>query len=149
MSGSLANSPAQIISQLLIDLSLGSAPADNDVWPIRFSGEPKSPDNVITVTDTVGKQDGRFQVDGQRQSHPGFQVRIRATNHVIGYAKAQTIAIALDESVQLAGVTVDGNTYRVYSISRVGDVFDLGKNHPTNNLNLFTINAVASLRQTS
>ncbi len=147
MSGSLTHSPAQIISQLLIDLTLGTAPVDSGSWPVFYAGEPDSPDSVITVYDSVGRQDGRIQVDGEQQEHHGFQVRVKATKHTVGYTKARAIAISLDEDVQLNSVTISGSVYVVYAISRTGDVLSLGKNHPTGNFNLFTINAVVALRQ--
>ena len=147
MSGSLVHSPAQIISQLLIDLSLGTAPVDEGSWPIRFSGEADSPDNVITVYDAPGIKDGRSQIDGEVQEHHGIQVRVRAGKHGVGYTKARAIAIGLDESVQLNSVTISESVYLVYAISRTSDVLALGKDHPTSNLNLFTLNAVVALRQ--
>lgn len=149
MSGSLIHSPSQIISQLLIDLALGTAPADAGSWPVHFSGEPNSPDNVITVYDAAGVSDGRTQVDGQMQEHHGIQVRIRSTNHGTGFTKARAIAVALDESVLLNSVAISGSVYLVYAVSRTGDVIALGKNHPIGDFNLFTINAVVALRQTT
>lgn len=146
MSGSLTHSPAEIIRQLLVDLALGT---DDGTWPVKFATEPNSPDNVITVYNTAGRSDGRVQNGGERQEHHGFQVRIRSTSEAVGYTRARLIAVALDESVLLTTVTVSSSTYLIQSISRTGDILSLGKNHPETNLNLFTINALASLRQTS
>lgn len=146
MSGSLTHSPAEIIRQLLIDLGVGTASGS---WPVKFATEPDNPDNVITVYNAAGRSSGRVQNGGERQEHHGFQVRVRSTSESVGYVKARVIAVALDENVLLTTVTVDSSTYRIQSISRTGDVISLGKNHPTTNLNLFTINALASLRQTS
>jgi hypothetical protein len=153
MSGTLAHSPADVVRALLIDLGLGTAPADADAWPIYVGQEPDSPDKVITVYDTSGVLQGRFMIDGEIQENHGFQVRVRASNHYDGYEKARAIAVALDESVSLETVSVGDDvgtgdeTYTVYAISRKGGVISLGKDTPRTKLNLFTINAVASLRQ--
>ena len=88
-------------------------------------------------------------ITGQRQEHPGFQIGVRAANHQTGYVKAKAIAIALDEDVKYTGVTVSATTYIVYAVSRSSDVLALGKETPNSKRDLFTINATASLRQTS
>lgn len=147
MSGSLAHSPARIIAQLLVALSQGAAPADSAAWPVYYAREPDTPDSVITVYNTAGRRNGRFMVGGEVQEHPGVQVRVRGADHQDGYTKAKAIATALDESVSYAGVSVGGTSYRIHAVSRTSDVLDLGKDVPRSNLNIFTVNAVASIRQ--
>lgn len=148
MSGSLTHSPADIIRNLLVNLGLGTTPSAAGSWPVYAEREPDAPDSVITVYNTAGRKDGRVQVGGEVQEHHGFQVRIRAANPVTGYTKAQAIAIALDETVYQDTVTISAATYLVHAVSRVGSVLALGKETPTSKRNLFTINAVAALRQT-
>ena len=153
MSGTLTHSPADVVRNLLIDLGLGTAPADGGAWPVYVAQEPNSPDSVITVYDTSGILDGRFMVSGEVQENHGFQVRVRCANTWRGYEKAQEIAVALDESTSLKTVSVGDDagtgdqTYTVYAVSRKGGVISLGKDTPRTKLNLFTINAVVSLRQ--
>lgn len=149
MSGSLTDSPADIIRTLLINKGLGTALADDDDWPIFADGEPDTPDSVITVYNTVGRQGGRVMPGGERQEHHGVQVRVRDPDSQGGYAKARAIAVAFDESVRLNSVTIGASVYLVHSVSRVGDVFALGKETPTSKRNLFTINAIVALRQTT
>ena len=149
MSGSLDHSPSQIIRQMLVDLSLGTLPSEDDDWPIFATNEPDTPDSVITVYDTLGKLDGRTQVDGKLQIHHGFQVRIRDANTRNGYSKANAIAIALDESTYQETVTISDSIYLVHSVSRTTDVLPIGKETPTSKRNIFTINATATLRQTA
>ena len=155
MSGTLVHSPADVIRTLLIDLGLGTAPSDEGTWPIYVGQEPDSPDSVITVYDTAGLLQGRTMPDGEMQEKHGFQVRVRDANHYQGYEKAREIAVALDESVSLDGVSVgdDAGTgkqaYIVYAVSRRGGVLSLGKDVQRTKLNLFTINAVVALRQSA
>ncbi len=149
MSGSLAHSPADIVRYLLIDKSLGTLPSDGGSWPIFADGEPDAPDSVITVYNMAGRLGGRTQVDGEQQEHPGIQIRIRDPDSRGGGTKARAIAIALDESIRLDNVTIGDNVYKVYAISRIGSVLSLGKEVPSSKRNLFTINAVVALRQTT
>jgi hypothetical protein len=64
MSGSLDHFPADIIRQLLIDLGVGLDVTATD-WPAFSQKEPDSPDNVITVFDTMGRE----------VRHPGTSTR--------------------------------------------------------------------------
>ena len=149
MSGSLDNSPSQIVANLLVDLDVGTDYSLSGSWPVYYSGEPDTPDNLIVVYDVPSIKSGRFQYNGEVQEHHGLLIKVRSTNHATGYAKARAIAIALDENVNLAGITINSNVYKVYAVSRTSDVISLGKDHNTNNLNLFTIDVVASIRQTT
>ena len=147
MSGSLTHSPADIIRQLLTDLGQGTLPSATTDWPIYFSQEPNSPDEVITIYDTTGIKNGRTMVDGEVHEHHGFQVRIRAGQYATGFTKARAIAIAMDESVRNTTVTLDASTYKVYSITRVSGPLSIGTDVPTSKNDLFTTNAVAAIRQ--
>lgn len=151
MSGSLDHSPAEVVCNLLIGLGLGTDPTADEAWPIFTTQEPDGPDvpdSVITVYDTAGRQHGRSQVDGEVQEHRGVMIRVRDANHPDGHAKANEIAIALDETVYQDAVVVGAATYLVHAISRAGSINVLGK-EPTSNRNLFTINALVSLKQTT
>jgi len=150
MSGALDHSPADIVATLLIALGLGQSPTENTpTWPIFVSREPDTPDSVITVYDTSGRLQGRFQTSGEVQEAFGIQVRVRDASHQDGYAKARAIAVALDESISQESVTVDAATYTVVDVARTSGVFTLGTESPESKRNIFTINAVASLLQTS
>lgn len=155
MSGSLAHSPADVIRHLLIGLGLGTNPADGEAWPVYVSSEPDRPDSVITTYDTSGRLNGRTQVDGEVQEHHGIQIRVRDANPAAGFKKANEIAIALDETVYLDTVAIEDvvgtgvSRYLVWNVSRVSGIFSLGKDVETSKRNLFTINAVVSLRRTT
>jgi hypothetical protein len=145
VSAALAHSPADIVRRLLIRLGVGTDPDDAQPWPVYASGEPSSPDSAITVYDTIGRQNGRIQTSGMQHEYHGVQVRVRAAAHTAGFAKARSIAVALDEDVYLTNVYIGAASYLVHSMMRTGDVIALGKSDSKRSI--FTINALASLRQ--
>ena len=156
MTTTLEHSPADIVRQLLIDLSLG---ANGGVsWPVYASNEPASnnsdvPDALIVVTDTASRKDGRCQVSGRLFQHYGIQILVRHPTHQLGFLKASTIERTLSEDVNKQSVSLEAvvgtstDTYLVYSLS-VNPLLVLGKG-PDNNLSFFSINAFVSLRQTA
>lgn len=155
MSGNLTHSPAQIIRDLLVTLGLGTLPSDSGSWPIYVSNIPDSPDSIITITDTVGTNDGRTHVDGQANEHPGIQIAVRDANHQDGWEKIRAIRVSISETVQRNTVSITDNvgtgtsTYTVYAITKIGGIIALGKDIPTSKRNLFTLNATVALRQTT
>ena len=148
MSGSLTHSVSDIMRELLIDLLVGTEPDDSLTWPIYIKSEPDEPDNVITVNDTPGIDNGRVMNDGERQENPGIQVRVRSKVGATGKTKIEAIKTVLDTSVLRTNVTFDGSTYLVQSVSRSGQINDLGKD-PESGRNLFTLNATVSLIETT
>jgi hypothetical protein len=153
MSRSLNNSPAEIIQQLLVDLALGSDSELNTLraWPVYSTNEPSSPDNVITVTDTVGTDHGRSMVDGEAMGHYGFQIRIRAKDPRVGWKKADEIRTTFSEHVYNRTVSIDDedttDSYTVQALVGIGDVIPLGKEIGTSKRNLFTLNALLVVEQ--
>lgn len=148
MSGSLTHSPAQIIAQILVDLGLGTDPDDEDDWPIYAVSLPDTPDNAMCIYDTQGTMDGSSMIDGEVQEHHGFMVRIRATSHSVGQAKANAVVQGLDKSVRNEVVTLDSSTYLVTQTGRMSGPLNNGP-EPTSSRIIFTVNAVAALRQTT
>jgi len=148
-AGSLSHTPAQVIAQLLVDLACGSSASLTVGWPVFSTNEPDLPDNVITVYDTEGNQDGRFMITGEVRQHYGLQFRIRGTSHSIAHAKANTLKQILDQTVLRTAVALGGSTYLVQSVSRRSGPISIGKESPTSRRVIFTLNAVVSLRQVS
>ena len=154
------HSPAQIIQQVLIDLAAGTDPTpweDEEAaialgsvaaWPVFSVGEPSRPDNVITIYDTSPQSDGSSMVDGETWFHYGFQVMVRTTLHKNGFVKANYIHKALDEDVYNTVVTLTEPDvqYLIQSISGTLPLV-LGKETPSSKRDLFTINALATLRR--
>ena len=146
----LLNSPADILRWLLIDMGLGSEPAIPQVlpWPVFATNEPDEPENCLTCFDTEGQPDGRTQPDGEYQQHYGIQIRCRSGNHPTGYQQLQAIAIALDQTVNMATVLITPASYVVWVVDRRGDVIPIGKDVPKTKRSIFTVNVVAAIRRT-
>ena len=151
MPGILTHSPADVVRRVLIALGLGTDPSlsPQQSWPVFSDGEPDRPDSVITVYDTAGKRKGRTMTDGEVQEYHGIQIRIRSSAHSAGYLKARALAIALDGDVYQETVTIGSKTYLIHQLSRTSDVLRLGKESPVSKRCLFTINALAMVRQTN
>jgi len=149
MSGSLTHTPANVMQYLLVSLGAGTLPTSHGLWPIYNANEPDTPDNCLTITDVAGLMHGRDQNSGYMQEHEGIQVRIRATDHATGWAKANSIKTLLDSSIAMSDVTVSTSNYVVGAVTRKSGPFGIGKETPSSKRELFTINAVVSLRQVS
>lgn len=141
----MTHSPADIIRTLLITLGLGVDPDSAGQWPIFSDREPTAPDEVITVYNTQGRSDGRV-MEGEVQGPRGIQVRLRSKTPQSGWEKADAIRTALAESIYRNIVVVGAVRYLVQSVAKIGDVIALGKDSTNSQRNLFTINAVTTIR---
>jgi len=150
MPGLLTNPIDEIVGQLIIDLGLGTLPSTPpSVWPVYTSQEPPNPDNCITVFITSHKDHGKFMKGGQRQNHYGAQVRVRATDHITGWQKINNIAISLDESVANETVGIDANRYVIPAVTIASGPLNIGQETPESKRVIFTLNVLASIRQTA
>lgn len=156
MAGQLSNSPAEVIRELLLNLSLGvfpdqRTPAD---WSIYDNGEPDLPNHCITVYDTQGRDHGKT-FDGERQEHYGCQIKIRADEKPTANTRARNIATTLDAVTRYPvdipvrdNITPSG-MYTVYAVSRSANVIYNGKDKPNGRRHVYTLNILASIRQRS
>lgn len=148
------HSQAEVIRWLLIKLGLGTDPELSQAWPIGKGSEFDQPDNTITVYNTTGQIDGREMIEGEVFEHYGYQIRVRATRERLVAAKMATIVRTL-ESVANEIVTIDANSdvgaasYIVCAVNRRGSVIDMGKEYPTSERNVFTLNAVSAIYRTA
>jgi hypothetical protein len=78
---------------------------------------------------------------GELVVHYGCQLRIRSTDHEVGYAKAFALRKYLAESAVGIPVSVLENCYKVYCFSGIGQVNSLGKEPQTGRF-IFTVNAL-------
>ena len=152
MSGSLKDSPAAVLRQLLVDINQAVDPPQlgNAPWQAFYDNEPDLPDDVITVADSVGIDKGRSGNDRERVGYHGTQIRIRSTDHDVGFRKAQEIAIALDKVNQASVRVISGNgttDYVVWTVIRQGKVLRMGKEVGVSDRRLFSINSVMVLYQ--
>lgn len=144
MSGPLNHSPAYVLRQGLVDLGLGTNPADGAAWPVFARKEPDKPDEVVTVYNTAGRDLGRTAPDQERTELYGIQVRVRSGAPDVGDAKARAIALALDK-VYRRQLLVDGVVYLVTHFQRTSGVLDAGTDAPTTSRSVFTVNGLLSL----
>lgn len=147
MSGRLHHSPAVIIQELLIYLQLGTAPEDEENWPVFSVNEPDKPDDCITVFDSDELFHARVHTDGRRHAHEGFQVLLRSADFDQGFRKASQIATTLDEGQYQNTVTVEETRYFIHATSRSSAVLSLGRRPGVDERYRFSINARSAMRQ--
>lgn len=136
MTGTLYHSPAEIITQLVIDLGIADGPETDDgltgwtVFPIQMEEDP---DDAIQVTDTSGYMHGRSHVTGIVGEHYGIQILVRGSEDISApYKKLKSIMSLFDEEVQRETVILldDDNSvnrnYRVNAITRKSTVVPAG-----------------------
>lgn len=143
----MTHSPAHIIRQMLVDLGIGSDPdlATLGDWPCYDGAEPENPDDVITIYDTTGLQDGRAMFDGELLQHHGVQARIRGQDAPTAWAKADAVQTAFAQTVYDERVTIGANSYFVLCLGKISQVLAVGR-EPNSRRSVFTINAVAAIR---
>jgi hypothetical protein len=145
MSGPLDHFPADIIRHLLIDLRVGAEVTAAD-WPAFSQKEPDSPDNAITVFDTMGRDLGRTNPDMVRSERYGIQVRIRGGDIDVTGVRARSVAMALDAVVRRP-VVLEATLYLILSFVRTGPVLRLGIDAPSSGRWIFVVNGLASLQK--
>jgi hypothetical protein len=144
MSGALANSISEIVTQLIIDLGLGT---EGSTWPVYTDFSPDTPDNLIAVFSEAGKIRGRNHVNGEYVEHNGIQIAVRSSTFSSGEQKARAIAVAFDEDIQNKQVTISSNTYVIPAISRTSNVLNPSRNIEGSRRNLFTFHCLVPVRQ--
>ena len=146
----LLSSPAFVLASYIIEQVIGSMtnPDDGSDWPIYISKMPDGPQvktSCGAVYDTSGLKDGRI-MDGGVTQHHGVQLKIRSSNHNTGWAKIETIALALD-AVLNATITISIVLYKIYNITRTSPIISLGSEPGTQERQLFTINFLLTLER--
>lgn len=150
----LQHSIADIMRYALVSVGVGTFPVTapqipkSSDWGIYAEGEPSSPDNVVTLYETQGIDDGRDMITGEKFGAYGFQVRIRAVDHKTGILKANQIKTTMElkaGGIYDLGVTIDGINYTVHAVSKIGQILSIGKEVPKTKRSLFTINAVMNV----
>lgn len=136
MTGVLYHTPAEIIAQMMHNVSLadlegpgtGDPPTEWTVFPIHL---PESPEQAILVKDTSGMVHRRIQTTGVMGEHYGIQLLARSSEDpAVPYKKMKQILEYFDSNIRRELVTLqDGyatRTYMVHAITRITPVVPAG-----------------------
>lgn len=146
MTATLNHSPADIIRELLIDLSMGTDPVPINTWPVYEGTLPDTPDNAICVYNTEGRQFGKSQIDGEVFEHYGIQVLVRSMVETTGFVKAQAVKDAFNKSVKRTSVTIGSSIYLVHGVHTQGNVRRAGRE---GNRYMHAVSAITSITMTT
>ncbi len=156
--GQLADSPAAIVAQMLIDLGYAQDPLGTgtaDEWPISVDSELDSPDDVICLTNTEPVRNGRFQGTGEMNELFCFQTKVRASDGQLAWGKANDLAVTYDQRIYMVTTVLQpnsstaGGTYRVGRVTRKSGPMALGREGSATKRHLYTINAIVDIIQLS
>lgn len=141
------HSPAEVLRAALVDAGIGVLPTSSTtpVWPIFVSHLAQAPDNVICVYDTAGRRDGRLMT-GESISHPGWQIRVRASNYAIAAHKMKAIQRALDDINQLT-LTLDTDGYLLVAVTQTGTPLSLGQEPEATRRDNITLNGTVTIKE--
>lgn len=141
------HSGSRIISQLMIDRAIASAPESNADWPVSADAEPDSPDACITVRDADAPDYYRLHPTGDVAGHGGFLLRVRAVTDGQANEKAVQIQDWMAKQVYQAGVTIDDVQYYIHCFGQFGNILPLGKDKNNTRRSVRTFNGVVSIVQ--
>ena len=148
--------PSVIVRKLLIDYSLGADIQFNSVgtyagsnWPVFTDVEPATPDNCITVFDTMGMDQGTEMNTGAIFGPVGVQIRIRSKDKPTGWTRADRIYAWMCREVYQATVSIGANRYEVHCFADIGNVLSLGLDSPNTKRSLHTVNGQVHIKKTN
>jgi hypothetical protein len=151
----LTHGAADVLRALLVDLGHATDPDDGGDWPAYVAYEPTDPEEVITLKDTVGVLAGKLGPTGVVSEQHGVQIRLRARSHYRAHEKFKAIMDALD-GLTATGVIVGDTvgtgdeTYVVYAVTRRSGPVAIGRGKsPHTGLEVFTLNVITAIRQTT
>jgi len=145
VSDTLLHNPSRMLVQLLLDAALVAAFDATSGWPAFWEGMADSPDDAISITDTLGIAEGVTMPDGAIQEHQGFQLRVRSSRPHDGYTKIAQLRQYLSESVANQLVNVDGTQYTVHAVTKLGPILPLGREVPGSRRSAHTVNGLVSV----
>ena len=144
MGAIVTHSPAEVIRQYLLDQLVGSAPPSTP-WPCYVASMPTEGNEAIAVYDaTGGRVQGRHQRGGKTVETRNITIRVRAEDYKTGRSKADSICTLFD-LVLRAAVTIDAVPYLINAVSRVSSIKHLGPSDALRQLNLFSVDFLATV----
>lgn len=143
------HAPAQIIAKYIIEATLGTDPIKNQRWPTFIGFMPNERENksgLICCYDTNGTTDGRLMRTGTIIEHPSVQIRLRSVDAQSAYAKARSIATALD-SLFREEISLEDSTYLLLNASRRSPILDMGTSPEEKTFKNFSINYLLTIKE--
>jgi hypothetical protein len=143
------SSPAQVIKQLLIQLTLVPA-TKTEPWAAFVGFLPDEYDTALCVYDTAGVKQGRLIRGGETIIKPGIQVRFRSSNYPLAWEKANAVAQAFDALPVFTQVVMPPatETWKIQNISRTGDILTAGIEEEGDRKRFnFTVNALLTMKK--
>ena len=135
------HTPAELLRSSLVSAGLGVMRTHNpnNDWPVYVSHLADDPDNAICVYDTAGVKDGREMPTGNTLHHPGFQIRVRATDYTTAYGKVRDVQAHLD-TIRQQALVLGGHSYTLVAVSQAGSLIPLGREGDEAQRENFTVN---------
>jgi hypothetical protein len=124
------HTPASLLYQWLINNELAGDPEiTSELWPVYINFQPDKPDNLIVVTDSGGRIDGRGHNSKKSYKHPAVQllVRARRDKEPEAYEKIFELDEKLDELVRETVVRDEDFAYQIKSVSKTTPITALGR----------------------
>lgn len=122
-----------------------SVPTANSDWPLYISNLPDQPDIAGAIYNTTPMKDGRAMVGGGVFQHYGVQITIRSgLSEEVGWDKCNILSGQLD-SVHDNETILNGTTYKIHSVSRIGGINSLGEEPGTKRRKMFTMNFLTTI----
>ena len=134
-------SPSKLLQKYFIEEGYGNDPPHltRPIYVGFMPGTSLVPANAIAIYDPTGTKDGRIMKTGEVISHPGIQVRVRASTYPVAYDKIRSMALRLD-IISRRSIIIDDQTYAIMNVTRTGDPISLGLEEATNRV-LFVVNS--------
>ena len=142
------HSGAYILAQHLIAEGELIDPAESGDWKVFVGSLPdgnEADDNAVGAIDTSPVKDGRL-MGGAPLFHYGVQLLLRSREYNAGFAKADSVALAMSE-IDDDSVSIDSNTYTLINVLQSTGVVALGQEDGTKRRYMFSVNFIATIRQ--
>jgi len=78
---------------------------------------------------------------GERIVHPGWQLRVRATDYTTGYGQIYDIRTLL-EGIRRERVDIGAAAYRIDAVTIISDILPLGQEPEGKRRDTFTLNGI-------
>lgn len=136
------STPAYVLATLIKNAGhIQEHDSVDPIWPYFLSRQPDDPTQCVTLYNAAPRLDGR-NMDGTRITHPGVQIRSRASKETHAYEILRVIGDYTD-TILREDVTVESVAYRVQNTTLTSGILPLGSTEDKNHQ--FTLNLIMTL----